>query len=174
MNHSIKAVNAGILALALGISNAWAMSQDEAKTQLRQDAVKQGFAAKDVSQALATLNDLIQKGVPVDQAYKVVDACVDQGIRGKDLADVAKTMTRDLAKGIPADKATEHAMARIQEHASASADTRNNMREETASPARGEMGQSGSGSGSGMGSGFGGGDMTGGAGAGSGSGMGGR
>ena len=172
MNHSIKAVNAGILALALGISNAWAMSQDEAKTQLRQDAVKQGFAAKDVSHAVATLNDLIQKGVPVDQAYKVVDACVDQGIRGKDLAEVAKTMTHDLAQGIPADKATEHAMARIQEHARVSGDTRNNMREEAASPARGEMGQSGSGSG--MGSGFGGGDMTGGAGAGSGSGMGGR
>ena len=168
MNYSliIKYVAVGILTMGLGLSNAWAMTQDEAKALVQQHAAAKHLKAADVSEALTTLKNLIEKNVPVEHAYDVVNTCVEQGIRGKELAEIAKSLEREVAKGVPSDKAAEHARARIQERVQSS-HREHGLRDEIASPSKG-----GAGAGSGSGAGFGGGSPMGGAGQGSGAGSG--
>lgn len=40
----------------------------------------------------ATLQGLVDKGVPVEHAHRVVEASINQGIKGKDLAEVARSV----------------------------------------------------------------------------------
>ena len=53
---------------------------------------RRSLNAKDHSQAVTTLQGLVDKGVPVDHAYRVVEASINQGMKGKDLAEVAKSI----------------------------------------------------------------------------------
>ena len=103
--------------LAMGLAGAaWAMSPDQAKSAIRQQARGQGLQAKDVSQAVSTLEQLVAKGVPVDHAYDVVKAAIDDGVRGRDLAAIArKTRPQPVAE----------------------------MKDDITSPTRGEFGRSG-------------------------------
>lgn len=115
MKFFLKAAVAGLLAISLS-GAAWAMTPDEAKTAIRQQARGQGLQAKDVSQAVNTLEQLVAKGVPVDHAYDVVKAAINDGVRGTELAAIARKT--------PLQAQTE-------------------MRDDIASPTRGEFGRSG-------------------------------
>jgi hypothetical protein len=71
-------------------TTAFALTLDEAKANIDKQATEKKLDAKDHSQATATLRDLVEKGVPVDHASRVVEASMDQGMKGKDLAEVAR------------------------------------------------------------------------------------
>ncbi len=71
---------------------AFALTLDEAKTGIDKQAAEKKLDAKDHSQATATLQRLVDQGVPVEHAYRVVDAAINQGLKGKDLAEVAKSI----------------------------------------------------------------------------------
>ncbi len=73
-------------------ARAFALTLDEAKTDIDKQATEKKLGAKDHSQATATLQRLVDRGVPVEHAYRVVEASIDQGIKGKDLAEVAKSI----------------------------------------------------------------------------------
>lgn len=71
---------------------AFASTLDEAKTNIDKQATEKMLGAKDHSQAVATLQGLVDKGVPVEHAYSVVEASINQGIKGKELAAIAKSI----------------------------------------------------------------------------------
>lgn len=77
--------------LMFGVS-AFALTLDEAKANIDKQATEKNLGAKDHSQAVATLQGLVDKGVPVEHAYRVVEASINQGMKGKDLAEVAKSI----------------------------------------------------------------------------------
>ena len=82
-------VTGGIL--LFGVS-AFALTMDEAKANIDKQATEKKLGAKDHSQAVTTLQGLVDKGVPVEHAYRVVDASINQGIKGKDLAKIATSI----------------------------------------------------------------------------------
>ncbi len=102
MTHACRALAVALTALLVA-GSAWAMTPNEAKTALRREAAASGLEAKDVSQAVSTLEQLIAKGLPVDHAYDVVKAAIDEGARGSELAEIARrtpspaTMRDDIA-----------------------------------------------------------------------------
>lgn len=71
---------------------AFALTLNEAKANVDKQATEKKLNAQDHSQAVNTLQGLVDKGVPVDHAYRVVEASINQGIKGKDLAEVAKSI----------------------------------------------------------------------------------
>ncbi len=71
---------------------AFALTLDEAKVNVDKQATEKKLDAKDHSQATATLQGLVDKGVPVEHASRVVEASINQGMKGKDLAEVAKSI----------------------------------------------------------------------------------
>lgn len=71
---------------------AFALTLNEAKANVDKQATEKKLGANDHSQAVATLQGLVDKGVPVEHAYRVVEASNNQGIKGKDLAEVAKSI----------------------------------------------------------------------------------
>jgi hypothetical protein len=71
---------------------AFALTLDEAKTNIDKQALERKLEAKEHSQAVATLQGLVDKGIPVEHAYRVVEASINQGIKGKELAEVAKSL----------------------------------------------------------------------------------
>jgi hypothetical protein len=77
--------------LLFGVS-AFALTMDEAKANIDKQATEKKLGAKEHSQAVATLQGLVDKGVPVEHAYRVVDASINQGIKGKDLAKIATSI----------------------------------------------------------------------------------
>ncbi len=77
--------------LLFGVS-AFALTMDEAKANIDKQATEKKLGAKDHSQAVTTLQGLVDKGVPVEHAYRVVDASINQGIKGKDLAKIASSI----------------------------------------------------------------------------------
>jgi hypothetical protein len=77
--------------LLFGVS-AFALTMDEAKANIDKQATEKKLGAKDHSQAVTTLQGLVDKGVPVEHAYRVVDASINQGIKGKDLAKIATSI----------------------------------------------------------------------------------
>jgi len=68
---------------------AFALTLDEARATIDKEAMERKLDAKDRSQATATLRRLVDKGVPVEHAFRVVDAAINQGMNGRDLAEVA-------------------------------------------------------------------------------------
>jgi len=70
-------------------TTTFALTLDEATTNIDKQATEKKLDAKDHSQATATLQGLVAKGVPVEHAVRVVEASINQGMKGKDLADVA-------------------------------------------------------------------------------------
>jgi hypothetical protein len=77
--------------LLFGVS-AFALTMDEAKANIDKQATEKNLGAKDHSRAVTTLQGLVDKGVPVEHAYRVVEASINQGMKGKDLAKVAKSI----------------------------------------------------------------------------------
>jgi hypothetical protein len=83
------AVTGSILMFSL---TAFALTMDEAKTNIDKQATEKKLGARDHSQAVGALQGLVDKGVPVEHAYAVVEASVNQGIKGKDLAAIARSI----------------------------------------------------------------------------------
>jgi hypothetical protein len=73
-------------------TTAFALTLDEARANIDKQATEKKLDARDHSQATATLQGLVAKGVPVEHAYRVVDAAINQGMKGKDLAEVARSI----------------------------------------------------------------------------------
>jgi hypothetical protein len=71
---------------------AFALTVDDAKTSIDRHATEKKLNAQDHSQAVKTLQGLVDKGVPVDHAYRVVEASISQGMKGQDLAEVARSI----------------------------------------------------------------------------------
>ena len=86
---SLLAVVVSLLAFG-GIANA--ITLDEAKAQVEKQATEKKLTAKERAEAVKVLKGLVEKGVPVEHASKVVDACIDKGIRGKELSNIAKSI----------------------------------------------------------------------------------
>ena len=84
----------GIFATGILLSGAaaFALTMDEAKANIDKQATEEQLGAKDHSQAGTTLQGLVDKGVPVEHAYRVVDATINQGIKGKELAKIASSI----------------------------------------------------------------------------------
>lgn len=117
MNKLMQMMGVGVLTLGLGLSPAFAMTEDEARTAVGEHAKASKWEDKYRTEAINTLNKLIQDGVPVDKAYAVVNACIDKGIRGTDLAQVAKDIHARMDKGASAEAAVKEAMNRIEQRA---------------------------------------------------------
>jgi len=75
-------------------ASAFALTMDEARTNIDKQATEKKLGPKDHSQAVTTLQGLVDKGVPVEHAYRVVEASINQGMKGKDLAEIARTIER--------------------------------------------------------------------------------
>lgn len=86
---SLVAVVVSLLAFG-GIANA--ITIDEAKAKVEKEATERNLTSADRSEAVTTLQGLVEKGVPVEHAYNVVDASINQGIKGKELAEIAKSI----------------------------------------------------------------------------------
>jgi hypothetical protein len=71
---------------------AFALTENEAKTSIDRHATEKKLNVQDHSQAVNTLQGLVDKGVPVDHAYRVVEASINQGMKGQDLAEVARSI----------------------------------------------------------------------------------
>jgi hypothetical protein len=71
---------------------AFALTENEAKTNIDRQATAKKLNAQDHSQAVKTLQGLVDNGVPVDHAYRVVEASINQGMKGQDLAEVARSI----------------------------------------------------------------------------------
>ena len=169
MNKFMQMTGVGILTLGLGLSSAFAMTEDEARLAVGEHAKASKWEDKYRTEAVNTLNKLMQDGVPVDKAYDVVKACIDAGIRGPDLAKIAKDIDTRMDKGVSAETAVKEAMSRIEQRATRDGrDQAKDAKRDTAREHAREHGGSGHGSGSGVGAG---GEM-GGAGAGGGAGTG--
>ncbi|MDI6727327.1 MAG: hypothetical protein QMD44_00205 [Thermodesulfovibrionales bacterium] len=93
-----------------GIANA--ITLDEAKAKVEKQATERNLTSADRSEAVTTLQGLVEKGVPVEHAYNVVDACINQGIKGKELAEIAKSI--ESAKPEARDEAASVATHAIQ------------------------------------------------------------
>ncbi|MCL4476991.1 MAG: hypothetical protein M1508_12325 [Nitrospirae bacterium] len=88
-----KILSVTIVAILLtfgGVANA--VTLDEAKTQVEKHATDKKLNARERAEAVEVLKGLVEKGVPVEHASKVVDACIDKGIRGKELSNIAKSI----------------------------------------------------------------------------------
>lgn len=90
MNKVLMTIVAGSI-LLFG-TTSFALTLDEARANIDKQAMAKKLDAKDHSQATAMLQTLVEKGVPVEHAYRVVDAAINQGIKGKDLAEVARSI----------------------------------------------------------------------------------
>lgn len=168
MNY-LKVIGAGVLALGVSLP-VWAdMSKEEVVARI-EAGLSQTQRERDHDQYVTAVEALIRAGVAPEKCVNLVQSALTHNVP---VAEVTK-LARDVearAHGNEAraeNLAHEHFAAAEKRH-EASHQLRN-VRNEIASPTRGEHG----GSGSGMGSGFGSGDFTGGAGMGSGQGSGGR
>ena len=164
MNKFMQMTGVGILTLGLGLSSASAMTEVEARAAVSEHAKASKWEDKYRTEAVNTLNKLMQDGVPVDKAYAVINACIDKGIRGSDLAKIAKDIDTRMDKGVSAETAVKDAMSRIEQYATH--DRRDQARDAAREQTRDHGGM---GSGSGYGAGAGGSEM-GGAGSGAGTG----
>ncbi len=86
---SIAVVTGSLLMLGTA---AFALTLDEAKTNIDRQASEKKLNAQDHSQAVTVLQGLVDKGVPVEHAYSVVEASINQGIKGQQLAEIAKSI----------------------------------------------------------------------------------
>lgn len=153
MNKFMQMTGIGILTLGLGLSTASAMTEVEARAAVSEHAKASKWEDKYRTEAVNTLNKLMQDGVPVDMAYDVVNACIDKGIRGSDLAKIAKDIDTRMDKGVSAETAVKDAMSRIEQYATHDGrdQARDVAREQTREQTR-DHGGMGSGYGAGAGS----------------------
>ena len=117
MNKFMQMTGVGILTLGLGLSSAFAMTEGEARAAVSEHAKASKWEEKHRSEAVNVLNQLMQEGVSVDNAYEVVNTCIDKNIRGTDLAQVAKDIDTRMDKGASAETAVKETMSRIEQRA---------------------------------------------------------
>ncbi len=89
---------------------AYALTQEEARAKVEKQATDKSWNAQERSQAVDTLQGLVQKGVPVEHAYRVVEASINQGIKGQALAEIARSMEKNIKGGTPAQQAADQAI----------------------------------------------------------------
>ncbi len=87
-----KALTITMTGIFLFAAAAFALTLDEAKTHIDKQATDRNLSATDHSQAITTLQGLVDKGVPVEQANRVVEESINHNIKGKDLAAVTKSV----------------------------------------------------------------------------------
>lgn len=90
MKKLLTIIVTGII-LLFGMT-AFALTVDEARTNIDRQAAEKKLNAQERSQAVNTLQGLVDKGVPVNHAYRVVEASIKQGMRGQDLSEVARSI----------------------------------------------------------------------------------
>ncbi len=90
MKKVLTAIMTG--SILMFVTSAFALTLDEAKTTVDKQAAERKLGANDRSQAVPILQGLVDKGVPVEHASRVVEASINQGMKGKDLAEVAKSI----------------------------------------------------------------------------------
>mgnify|MGYP006382340581 CR=1 FL=1 len=100
-----------VIAMTLVLGGAaYALTQEEARTRVEKQAADKGWTAQERSQATETLQKLVQNGVPVEHAYRVVEASINQGIKGQELAEIARTMEKNTKSGMASQKAADEAI----------------------------------------------------------------
>lgn len=126
--------------LAMGLiaaGSVYALTLEEARARVEKRASEKGLIASEKSVAVQTLQRLVEQGVPVEHALRVVSAAIDDGIRGEDLAAIARSMEKDMKAGMTSEKATERALKTVREKSHARHDeaarerTREQMRRDT-------------------------------------------
>lgn len=90
MKKELTAIMTG--SILMFVTPVFALTLDEAKTTVDKQATEKKLGANDRSRATATLQDLVNKGVPVEHASRVVEASINQGMKGKDLAEVGRSI----------------------------------------------------------------------------------
>jgi len=174
-----KLLTMASLSLVLAASNAWAMNEDEASakmTELVESA--QNLQQDGKSQVQSFMHQLIEQGVPVDQAYDTAKTCVEQGIQGEQLVQFSQDIQNRIDGGMDVSASVYATLENVEDYqtSEASSEYKNSesMREEMTDIASGEFGDAGVGAGefgAGAGAGAGAGDMEqGGAGTGTGAG----
>lgn len=158
MNYLLKAIGAGALALSVSLP-VWAdMTKAEVVAKI-EAGLSQAQRERGHDQYVTAVETLIRAGVAPEKCVALVKSALAHNVPVMEVAKLA----RDVEARAQGDKATAEQSAREY---FAAAETRHgasdHLRNEIASPARGEHG--GPGMGTGMGSGFTSGDFTGGAG----------
>lgn len=113
---------------------------ESARARVEVQSREQRLSAQDGSQAVATLENLVAQGVPVDKALAVVSAAINDGLRGQALADIAKGTNDQRRAGLAPAEAADRSLAMAREKASAQMGSQSGLRQEIASPARGAFG----------------------------------
>ncbi len=85
-----------------GISEA--LTIDEAKAQIEKQAAEKRLTTQEQTAAVENLQKLVQNGVPVEHAAKVVNAGINAGIKGKELAAITQSIV-----SVPSDARDEAA-----------------------------------------------------------------
>ena len=92
MINKVKTYSLVLAGILLISSSAMALTLDQAKARIRTQAQEQKMTRAEHSDAAATLRWLVNQGVPVEQAYRLVEASMTHGIRGPELARIAATI----------------------------------------------------------------------------------
>lgn len=118
--NKLKVAAAVALAMGLTMSNSWALTEDEAMSKVATlvSEVK-ALEQSDRAQIRSMVNQLIESGVPADQAYVTAETCVAQGIQGKSLVQLNQDIQTQIAKGADASAAVEVIMGNIESYQTA-------------------------------------------------------
>lgn len=119
MKNFMQYVGAGVLTLGLGLAPAWAFSEKDARAELEKHAVDARLASKDRSAALSALSALVSKGVPVEQAYEIVEAGIDKGMTAKEFGDMSKYVETRREQGASVKAAANELASRIEQREAA-------------------------------------------------------
>lgn len=119
MKHVLQYVGAGVLTLGLGLAPAWAFSEKDARAELEQHAADARLASKDRSAALSALSALVSEGVPLEQAYDIVEAGIDNGMTAKEFGDMSKYVETRREQGTSVKAAANELAARIEQREAA-------------------------------------------------------
>lgn len=107
----VQYVVAGTLTLGMSLP-AWALTEAEARIGIEQQAANQQLDTDDRTAAVEAMSTLVQKGMPVERAYELVEAAIAKGVRGPQFADFAKYVENrgnvDTTEGEPAVEAVSH------------------------------------------------------------------
>lgn len=162
--NCLKVIGAGIVALAVSLP-VWAdMSKEEVIVKI-EAGLSQAQRARDHDQRVTSVEALLRAGVAPEKCVDLVSSALARDVPVAEVVQLARDIeTRSHGDRARAEKYAHERFAAAEKRHEAS----HQLRNEIASPTRGEHGHGGSGSGMGSG------DFTGGAGMGSGQGSGNR
>ena len=151
-----KLITVITLSVSMGMSSAWALTEDQAKAKVA-DMVAGSSALKEdgKSQVQALLSKLIAQGVPVDQAYEVAKVCAEQGIQGDELTQLREDLTAKIDAGMNPSASAGAIMEDIENYTNENheSEMRQAMQQEMMDPVAGEFAQDRDGFGGGAGAG---------------------